>query len=291
MHLVIGANGRVGRGVTEELIMAGERPRGFVRAASRAKELFGDRVEIMIGDLNNRSSIVQAMDSVSSVFLCCPVNPKQVQQQNAVIDEAVNSKAYLVKLSGLATFPGSFVDSGRWHAETEHYLATRGVPHTCLHPYFFMQNMDFQLPTIKANGVLESALNSATIAMIHTQDIAAVAANLMRNPDRAAGKTLPLTCGDAITYTQMADLMSEIFDREVVFRHQPLHKLEANLRQSGMPDWHIRIILQFNRAFDEGYGSEVCANVEDIIGRAPLSFRYYLKTASISERDPNPFPS
>ena len=291
MHLVIGANGRVGRWVTKVLIMAGERPRVLVRAASKAKNLFGDRVQIVTGDLNKRSTIVKAMDTVSSVFLCCPVNPNQVQQQNAVIDEAVNSNAYLVKLSGLATFPGSFVDSGRWHAVTEQYLATREVPYTCLHPYFFMQNMDFQLPSIKANGVLESAVGSAALAMVHTRDIAEVAANLMLNPDRAPGKTMPLTCSNAITYKQMADQMSEVFEREVTFRHQTLEEVEANLRLSSMPDWHIRIILQFNRAFSEGYGSEVHTHVEDILGREPRSFRYYLKTASISESDSNPFPS
>ena len=50
---------------------------------------------------------------------------------------AVNaSKPYLVKVSGLATFPGSFVDSGRWHAEVEADLADSGLGYTCLHPYF-----------------------------------------------------------------------------------------------------------------------------------------------------------
>ena len=291
MHLVIGANGRVGRRVTQELINAGERPRIFVRAANKAKENFGDRAEIAVGDLDDDTSIQEAMHQVSSVFLCCPVNPDQVIQQNAVVDEVARSNAYLVKVSGLATFPGSFVDSGRWHAETEHYSTTKNITCTCLHPFFFMQNMDFQLPGIQADGILKSAVGSAAIAMVDVKDIAAVAAALMLDPDRAPGQTLPLTCRDALTYEQMAELMSDVFDREVIFRQQALHEVKANLHQSGLPDWHIQIILQFNRAFDEGYGSEVHDHVQDILGRQPLSFRDYLETATVSEKDSNPFPS
>ena len=291
MHLVIGANGRVGRCVTEELIDAGERTRVFVRAASKAKENFGDRVEIAVGDLHDDTSIRKAMHHISSVFLCCPINPNQVTQQNTVVDEAARSNAYLVKVSGLATFPGSFVDSGRWHAETEHYSSTKDISCTCLHPFFFMQNMDFQLPGIQADGILKSAVGSAAIAMVDIKDIAAVAAALMLNPDRAPGQTLPLTCGDALTYKQMAELMSDVFKREVTFHQQALQEVKANLHQSGLPDWHIQIILQFNRAFDEGYGSEIHHHIHHILDRPPVSFRDYLETATVSEKDSNPFPS
>ena len=291
MHLVIGANGRVGRRVTEELIKVGEKPRVLVRDASKATERFGDRTEIAVGDLDDNISIAKAMHDVSSIFLCCPVNPNQVKQQNAVVDEAAKAKAYLVKVSGLATFPGSFVDSGRWHAETEHYMANSGVSSTCLHPFFFMQNMDFQLASIQEDGLLKSAVHSVALAMVDTRDIAAVAATLMLNPDLATGQTLPLTCGEAITYKQMAEQMSEVFQRPVSFCQQDFTEVEANLLRSGLPDWHIQIILQFNRAFNEGYGSEVHTHVQEILGRPPFSFRDYLETVSVLEKDTNPFPS
>ena len=291
MHLVIGANGRVGRLVAEELIKAGERPRVFVRAANKAYNYFGDRVEIAPGDLEDKDSVKKAMYDISRVFLCSPINPNQVSQQNAVVDNARRSKAYIVKVSGLATFTDSFVDSGRWHAETEKYMASQDVAYTCLHPFFFMQNLGFLLAAIKANGVLESAIGSAAIAMVDTRDVASVAAKLMLNPDLAVGQTLPLTCGEAMNYRQIAKLMSGVFEREVTFRQQTLKEVEENLRRSGVPKWHIQIILQFNQAFAEGYGSKVHSDVREITGRAPLSLRDYLKTAAISGGGSNPFPN
>ncbi len=291
MHLVIGANGRVGRLVTQELINAGEKPRVFVRSAKKTTERFGNQVDTVVGDLNDPDTIKEAMKNASSVFLCSPIDPDQVRQQNQVVDAASRAQAYLVKVSGLATFPGSFVDSGRWHAMTEQHMAQTEISGTCLHPFFFMQNMDFQLPGILRDGVLKSAVIQAAIAMVDTGDIAAVAAKLMLNPDLAMGQTLPLTCSEALSYEQMASEMSEVFGHTVRFETQNPQQVAANLRQSGMPDWHINVILQFNRAFNEGLGSKVHSHVQDILGRPAVSFRQYLETATISVDDANPFPS
>lgn len=70
MHLVIGANGRVGRLVTQELINAGEKPRVFVRSAKKTTERFGNQVDTVVGDLNDPATIEEAMKNASSVFLC-----------------------------------------------------------------------------------------------------------------------------------------------------------------------------------------------------------------------------
>ena len=291
MHLVIGANGRVGRHVTEQLITAGEKPRILVRDAKKAINRFGDQVTILVGDLDNRTSLDLAMRNVQSVFLCTPVNPGQVKQHNLVADSVAEANAYLVKVSGLATFPGSFVDSGRWHAETEAYIRSKEIASAFLHPFFFMQNMDRQIADIRSNGILRSPVTKAAIAMVDIIDIAAVATNLMLSPNDVIGKTLPLTTNQALTYEEMAEEMTLVFGRSVSFQEQVDDEVTMTLRNSGMPEWHARIILQFNRAFNEGYGSEVHSSVEDILNRPPKSFRDYLKTASASLRDNHLFPN
>ena len=47
----------------------------------------------------------------------------------------------VVKISGLGAALDSFVDSGRWHAETERDIRELDLPFTFLRPYFFMQNL------------------------------------------------------------------------------------------------------------------------------------------------------
>ncbi len=263
----------------------------FVRDTEKAKKSFSDTVEVVQGDLNDPPSIAQAMSGITSVFICCPVNPNQVAQQNAVVDAAKEEGSRIVKLSGLATFPGSFVDSGRWHAETEAYIADSGLPFTSLHPYFFMQNLGFQLKDIREKGVLKSAVATASIAMVDARDIAGVVARLLLDPELAIGKTLPLTCDRSMTYTEITEVMSNVLGIPVRFEAQTMEEVESNLRKSDQPNWHIDILLQFNRAFDEGLGSEVHPAVRDILGRAPLSLEDYLKDAESPTGDADPFPS
>lgn len=292
MKLIFGANGRIGRRVVTGLTELGESVRAFVRNESTARQHFDAQVEIACGDLEDRASIAAAMADVTAVLLCSPVAPNQVALHNAVIDAACQAgQPYVVKISGLATEPGSFVDSGRWHAETETYLQQSGLAFTCLHPYFFMQNLDFQLATAQQEGVLKSAVAHAAIAMVDVRDIAAVAVKLLCNPDLAAGQTLPLTCAAALTYADMAQQMSEMFDRPVEFQTQSLAEVEANLRQAGQADWHVQLLMQFNKAFQQGYGAHPHPAVADLLGRAPLSFVDYLQSVTRSTEGANPFPS
>lgn len=291
MILIIGANGRTGRGVVKELLAAGKHPRVMTRDSKTTADRFGGQVDVFEGNLNDTASMQAALAGCNAVYLCSPVNPAQVKQQNAVVDAAVRNNAYVVKLSGLATYPGSFVDSGRWHAATESYLADSGTPFTCLHPYFFMQNMDVQLQRVKDKGVLTSALSKAAIAMVDVRDIAAVAAKLLCDPLIALGQTLPLTSATALTYPEMAEIMSEVFGRPVSFNAQTLEQVQANLQASGLSDWHTKIILQFNRAFAQGLGATPHPAVREILQRDPISFEQYLRTTEPNNADSTPFPS
>ena len=65
-YLVTGATGNVGSLVTQRLIDRGDRPCVFVRDPKKARELFGDRVEIRVGDLGDISS---ALAGIGEVFL------------------------------------------------------------------------------------------------------------------------------------------------------------------------------------------------------------------------------
>ena len=147
MKLVIGANGRVGSRLVKELVAMGEPVRAFVRDKAKAQAGLDAQGAIAVGELGDVDSLLAAMTDVDGLFLCSPVHPDQVALQNQVIDIAVQSgRPRVVKLSGLATYLDSFVNSGKWHAQTEAHLAASGLPYTCLHPYFFMQNLAFQLP-------------------------------------------------------------------------------------------------------------------------------------------------
>lgn len=64
--LVTGATGNAGSLVTQRLIERGARPCIFVRDPKKARKLFGERVEIRVGD---PADIPRALAGMSGVFL------------------------------------------------------------------------------------------------------------------------------------------------------------------------------------------------------------------------------
>ncbi len=292
MILVTGANGRVGRLVVRELAKLGEKPRVMVRDTQTATERFGDTAEVVAGDLTDPASIAAAMDGATSVFLCSPVDPDQVTTHGNVVKAATAAGAHVVKMSGLATFPGSYVDSGRWHAETESQIEASGLTYTFLHPYFFMQNLAFQIGAARDKGIIASGVTEAPITMVDVRDIAAVTARVLADPGVAINERLPLTTSTPVTFQDIATILTDLLERPVTFKAQSSDEIAENLRKGNMPEWHINIIVNFNRAFNEGLASEPHPAVKEILGREPIDVRSCLETLISGETsDSNPFPS
>ena len=214
----------------------------------------------------------------TAAFLCSPVHPNQVKQHQNVVEAAVHEGAYILKLSGLATFPGSFVDSGNWHSQTEEFIKQSGLNYTFLHPFFFSQNLAMQLKSANERGVIRSAIAEVPIAMVDARDISAVAATLLAQPERAPRSTLTLTQNSALTYSEIADVFSSVLDRTVKFEAQSISQVEKSLGDSGLPAWHTNILMQFNQAFNQGLGSIPSSSVQDILGRSPLLLRETLES-------------
>lgn len=290
MILVINGNGRVGRAVVAHLVNQHKiYPRVLVRDVQRARRELGAALEIVQGDVTQQDSIASAMQGVKAVFLCTPVDPNQVEHQNSVVCEAEKTGAYIVKVSGLGTTLDSKVDSGRWHAETEAQIRDANIPHTFLHPNFFHQNLSFQWQQAAENGVIRSAVTDQPIAMINADDIGAVAAQLLVTP--GDNQTLLLTEERSWTYPQIAECFSQALNREVRFEILSTENLTRSLKASGQPDWHVKLLLQFNDALNAGAAGNVSDAVERLVQRPPISLPSFLENEAAVTSGENPFPS
>jgi uncharacterized protein YbjT (DUF2867 family) len=290
MILVINGNGRVGRSVVKHLVEQHKvSPRVLVRNVEWARRDLGPALEIVQGDITEPDSIARAMQGVQAVFLCTPVDPNQVLYQGYVVAEAKKTGAYIVKVSGLSTTLNSNVDSGRWHAETESQIRNANIAHTFLHPNFFHQNLSFQWRQASKEGVIRSAVADQPIAMINADDIGAVAAQLLVTP--CDNETLLLTEARSWTYMQIAACFSQLLKREVRFEVLSTENLERALKASGQPDWHVKLLLQFNKAFNAGAATKVSDAVERLVQREPISLPVFLESEVAVPTGKNPFPS
>ena len=139
IYLITGATGDVGSKVVECLIKSGERPRVFVRDANKARSLYGDRVDVFIGDLADGSSLRTALEGVDSFFLVNSGPQIPLRDEVAAIAAKDAGVKHLVKLSSMDVQQGLAI--GAWHERGEAAIRSSGVPFTFIQPTGFMSNL------------------------------------------------------------------------------------------------------------------------------------------------------
>lgn len=295
MILVTGATGRIGRKIVAQLVADEKSVRVLVRDRDKARKLLPRRIDVIEGDLADYHQVESAVDGADSVFLLSPVAPEQLELQgNLVKAAAATSRPYIVKVSGLGTALDSYVDSGRWHAETERQIEESGLNHTFLRPLFFYQNLSFLLESARSNGTIRAGVGNARIAMVDVEDIAQVASILLVKREPLMNQAVALTSQVCVTYKDVARALSELLGRKVRYEEQSLADVRHGLEKLNQPQWHIDILLQFNRAFQEGHGDEASSVVADVLGRPAITLPQYLKREMEKPDDKygtNPFPS
>ncbi|MDQ1130068.1 NmrA family NAD(P)-binding protein [Microbacterium sp. SORGH_AS_0888] len=269
-NLVFGATGNIGSRVAHGLIDAGSRPAIFARDPSRARDLFGDRVDMHTGDLETPdSSLAAALDGVDGIFLLTD-GPNLGVQDRAVSDAALTAGVqHIVKLSTLDVLTG--VGTGPWHAAGEAAVRASGVPFTFIRAAGFMSNALSWSYSIRNEGILRSSTGEGKIAFIHPNDIAAVAITtlLTREPRDQA---LVITGPEALSYRDMAAIIARRIGRSIGF--EEISDEQAYARAVGWAGEgpYVDALIDIWRAVREGRVATVTDGVQQVIGREPISF-------------------
>jgi uncharacterized protein YbjT (DUF2867 family) len=272
-YLITGATGDVGSRVVELLVRRGERPRAFVRDVHCARSLFGDRVDIFVGDLASSGSLRTALEGVDAFFLVNtgPQIPKR--DEMAANAAKVSGVKHLVKLSSMDVQHGLAI--GAWHERGEAAVRASGVPFTFVQPVGFMSNLLAWAPSVKAEGVVRASTGDGRRPFIHSDDIAAVAVTALTT--RAYdGESLPITGPEALSFAEITARIGAAIGRPLAF--QPISDEEARERYSrisgSVEETEAHVALW--RAIREGRLAAVNDNVQRVLGRKPIALDQWL---------------
>ncbi len=269
--LVTGATGNVGGRVVAHLLAAGVRPRVFARDPQKARALFGDRVDVAAGDLEDRASLASALGGADVLFLVS-AGAGLARRDEAAAKAARDARVKrIVKLSSMDALRGDASSVGAWHAHGQDAIRASGVPFTFVQPAGFMSNALEWARSIRADGAVRACTGEGRVAMIHPADVAAVAAAAILAP-RFEGASLAITGPEALRYADMAAAIGAAIDRPVTF--VPISDAEARERLLGlgMPTGVADALVGLWRAVREGRVATVTDTAQRVLGRAPISF-------------------
>jgi uncharacterized protein YbjT (DUF2867 family) len=268
-YLITGATGIVGSLVVEGLIQRRLETRVFVRNERKARERFGERVEIFSGDLANANTLKPALTGADQLFL---VNSgpdlAQHDQQAATIAKQCGI-SHLVKLSSYDATKK--VGTGRWHAHGEAAIRATGIPFTFVQPSGFMSNALHWTKSIKSEGVVRSAVGDGKIPFIHPRDIAEVAIERLVSDDYR-NASLPITGPEALSYAEMAMIVGKGIGKHVGVQAISEEEVRSEQLSWGESEADVEAHLSIYRAIREGVLADTTDCVEHVLRRKPLSF-------------------
>ncbi|AGB73876.1 MULTISPECIES: NmrA family NAD(P)-binding protein [Rhizobium] len=269
-YLVFGATGNIGARVTQRLLDSGASPSVFVRNATRARALFGNRVEIHTGDLERPgSSLDAALSGVGAAFLVTD-GPYLDMQDHAVALAARHSGVrHIVKLSTLDVLSG--VGTGPWHARGEDAIRGSGAAFTFIRAAGFMSNALSWSHSIRKDGMLRSSTGAGKIAFIHPDDIAAVAVTALTTLDYH-GQALVITGREALSYGEMAAAIGKAIGKPVGFEELSDQQAYARTVEWAGKGLYAEALVEIWRAVREGRLETVTGEVRRILRREPISF-------------------
>jgi uncharacterized protein YbjT (DUF2867 family) len=273
--LVTGATGTVGSEVLRLLNgRDGIQVRAALRDLNKGAALAAPNVEPVWFDYNKPESLSPACRGADSVFLVAPLTPDGVPQALALLLAAQDAGVkHVVKLSVTDTVRDITV--GQWHAAIDDALKKSTLAWTILRPGGFMQNF-VESSAPQPDGGMYFPVGNAKAVFIDTRDIAAVAAKALTEPGHT-GKEYELAGPEALSYLEVAAIMSEVSGRQIRFVDVPESAARQAMLGQHVPDWLVDLILELCAWSKAGGASEMNTTVADILGRPAHTFHEFAR--------------
>jgi uncharacterized protein YbjT (DUF2867 family) len=266
-----------------QIIILGQR---FTRKnkSDQLRQFENKRIEIVDLDFTKQETVAHTLNNVDKVFLQTLPVPNIVDISSNLINEAKkNNVKYIVKLSAMGA--GSEPESTilQLHGEEENIIENSGIPYTFLRPPAFMQNFVTQFGhTIRTQNAFYVPAGDAKMSFIDARDIAAITVAILMDNNHGArqqykNKNYDITGQDALSYGQAADILSDEVGRKISYLNISEDDARKEMKQIGVDNWSIDIILELFRIIRAGYGSETTNEVEHIIGRKQIPFAKFAR--------------
>ena len=278
--LVIGATGRVGGHLVDQLVRRDASVRVLTRDPSKAS--FPAGVEIAQGDLLDIESLRAAFTGIRTFFLLNAVAGDEFTQ--ALIALNIAREAGVERVVYLSVFdaeravnvPHFAVKSG-----AERMLEAMDFSATILRPTYFIDNEAMVKDVVVEHGVYPMPIGSKGVAMVSTRDIAEVAAIELIRRDTAPAKlpieTINVVGPDTLTGADAAAIWSEVLGRPIVYAGDDPTGFEQEMA-TFMPRWAAyEMRLMAERYVSDGMIPEPgdVKRLTEMLGRPLHSYREF----------------
>ena len=279
--LVTGASGHMGRRVLELLLDAQAGPIiATTRTPDNLAEFSARGVTVRHGDFNDPDTLPAAFAGADRLLLISTdvvMEPGLRTQQHLTAVQAAQTAGvgHVIYTSLTNPGPDSLVSLAPDHHATEEALRTSPMDWTLLRNNVYADPLPSVLAQAIQMGSLYRASGDGRIGYITREDCARAAAAALAD-EFTGRRTLDVTGPEALSGADLAALATSISGKPVAYVPLPPDVLRENLRQAGLPEPVVEVIVTFDESAAAGQLDVVSTTVEDLTGQPPTRVADFL---------------
>jgi NAD(P)H dehydrogenase (quinone) len=278
--IVTGANGQLGRAITERLLdhVPAAQVGVSVRDPQQARALEERGVRVRRGDFTDPASLRHAFEGAEQVLIVSAdsTGAGLVRAHRLAIEAAVAAGAKrILYTSHMGVSPSSPFPPMVDHAATEAILRDSGVAYTTLRNGFYASTVPMLLGAALKTGEL-AAPEDGPVAWTAHADLADVTALALAEDGLLDGVTPPLTAAEAIDMTGVAEIASHVTGHPVRRIVVSDADYRASLLAHGLPEAQADMLVGLFIASRHGDFVPADPALAALLGRPPITLADYL---------------
>ena len=271
MILVTGSTGNVGSEVVKQLANAGHKVRALVRDTKEATGRLPTTVDVVVGDLDNTDSLVNAMKGVDKMYMLAPFSTSLQKQEANLVEAAKRAKVQHVVKHSVLGAQWEAITLGKWHRAGERALEASGVTWTHIRPSGFFSNTLGWAGMIKSGGTVYYPTGEGKLGMVDARDIAAVAVKCLTEPGHAS-KAYDVTGSVALSTREQVEMIGRAIGKQLKYVDVPDQAARDSMLGQGMPAPLVDALIEFCDAIKAGQCATVTDTVQKLTGKTPRTF-------------------
>ncbi len=275
--LIIGGTGQVGRELISLLTTRGTPVRALIRNPQQNKLVESAHLQLVRGDLADKSSLGDALKDIRRVFLLTRDQPQQGQIESDFIKLAEKAGvSKIVKSSAFAAALEPPPGYGIGHAESEKTLMQSDLDWTIIRPFVFMQNTLELADLVSKRSILPLPMGEARIALIDARDVALAASTVLLNSGHE-NRSYHLTGPESLSFKECAEILSALLKRKISYRSPPFWFAGFMMKLQGVSAWDISMRKQLFKMVREGGEANTSPHFEEITQTKPRSITTFFE--------------
>ena len=279
MIAITGATGHLGQLVIEKLLATHHAQDlvAIVRNPAKAQALTDKGVQVREADYGNPAALASALQGVEKLLLISSseVGQRAVQHRN-IIDAAKSAGVQLIAYTSLLRADTSPLGLHVEHVATENTLAQSGVPYVLLRNGWYSENYLASVPAALEHGAFIGSAGEGKIASATREDYAEAAAKVL-SLDNQAGKVYELAGDSAWTLAELAEKISALTGKTVVYNNLSEADFAAALQGAGLPEGFARLLADSDVGASKGGLYDDGHQLSRLIGRPTTAIDDSLK--------------